>query len=131
MRSPRSFLALSWPLTLMPRGSLCGPTRSCGWSRPTATSSARTGPTAGRRTGLASLRYAPLPTRRWPGSRRRTSGAPSPGGSARAAADEAARLAKAIESAERSREADLARLAELERRQDEVEAEAQLATAGE
>jgi chromosome segregation protein len=50
------------------------------------------------------------------------------GGAARAAADEAARLTKAIEAAERSREADLARLAGLERRQDEVEAEAALAT---
>ncbi|MGE5288740.1 MAG: chromosome segregation protein SMC [Micromonosporaceae bacterium] len=50
------------------------------------------------------------------------------GGAARAAADEAARLTKAIETAERSREADLAKLAELERRQDEVEAEAQLAS---
>jgi len=53
------------------------------------------------------------------------------GGAARAAADESARLAKAIEAAERSREADLARLAELERRQDEVEAEAALATSRE
>jgi chromosome segregation protein len=53
------------------------------------------------------------------------------GGAARAAADEAARLTKAIEAAERSREADLARLAELERRQDEVEAEAALATSKE
>jgi len=54
------------------------------------------------------------------------------GGAARAAADEAKRLAKAIEAAERSREADLGRLAELERKLDELEAQAQLAeTAGE
>jgi chromosome segregation protein len=53
------------------------------------------------------------------------------GGAARAAMDEAARLATAIETAERARDADLARLAELERRQDEVEAEAQLAAFGE
>jgi len=53
------------------------------------------------------------------------------GGAARAAVDEAARLATAIETAERSREADLGRLAELERRQDEVEAEAQLAASSE
>jgi chromosome segregation protein len=53
------------------------------------------------------------------------------GGAARAAADEAERLASAIAAAERSREADLARLAELERRLDDVEAEAQLAESGE
>ena len=53
------------------------------------------------------------------------------GGAARAATDEAERLAVAIEAAERSREADLARLAELERRLDDVEAEAQLAESGE
>ncbi len=52
------------------------------------------------------------------------------GGAARAATDEAERLAKAIEAAGRSREADLAKLAELERRLDEVEAEAQLAESG-
>ncbi|HKB31502.1 MAG TPA: AAA family ATPase [Streptosporangiaceae bacterium] len=52
------------------------------------------------------------------------------GGAARAAADEAERLASAIESAERSREADLAKLAELDRRLDDVEAEAQLAEQG-
>ena len=53
------------------------------------------------------------------------------GGAARAATDEAERLATAIEAAERSREADLARLAELERHLDDVEAEVQLAESGE
>ena len=53
------------------------------------------------------------------------------GGAARAATDEAERLATAIEAAERSREADLVRLAELERHLDDVEAELQLAGSGE
>ncbi len=52
------------------------------------------------------------------------------GGAARAAADEAKRLAKAIDAAERSRETDLGKLADLERKLDEVEAQAQLAQAG-
>ncbi len=53
------------------------------------------------------------------------------GGAARAAADEAERLARAIEAAERSRDADLDKLAGLERRLDEVEADTQLAESGE
>ncbi len=52
-------------------------------------------------------------------------------GAARAAADEAQRLARAIEAAQRSRESDLAKLAGLERRLDEVEAEAHIADSGE
>ncbi|HUK71255.1 MAG TPA: chromosome segregation protein SMC [Streptosporangiaceae bacterium] len=52
------------------------------------------------------------------------------GEAARAATGEAERLAKAIEAAEGSRESDLAKLAELERRLDDVEAEAQLAESG-
>ena len=52
------------------------------------------------------------------------------GGAARAATDEAERLASAIEAAQRSREADLAKLGELERRLDEVEAETQIAESG-
>ena len=53
------------------------------------------------------------------------------GGAARAATDEAERLATAIEAAERSREADLARLTELERHLDDVEAKVRLAESGE
>ncbi len=49
------------------------------------------------------------------------------GGAARAAVDEAERLAKAIEAAERSRDTDLAKLGELERQLDEVEAQTRLA----
>lgn len=53
------------------------------------------------------------------------------GGAARAAVDEAARLANAIEAAERSRQKDLAKLAGLEGQQDEVEAETELADSAE